>query len=78
MKKLTYTVFINIALSASSCVVCHTSSATENPVGSKIGVAKKDVWFCFSFNTDIGLQQAAKNGGITKISAYIQQLKKVN
>lgn len=75
MKKLIYSIFIGIALSASSCVVYHDSGATQNPVGSKIGVAKKNAWFGISFNNDVGLQAAAKNGNITKISSYSTAIK---
>jgi hypothetical protein len=48
----------------SSCVVAHTAQVTNNPVGSKVGVAsgglmKKDLDFSF--------QKAKENGNISKV-----------
>jgi hypothetical protein len=41
---------------------------TDNPVGTKKGVASKTVWFNIRFgDTDLGIAAAAKNGGITKV-----------
>ncbi len=52
------------ALMLSSCVSV-TNMITDNPVGSKKGVAKLRI---FGKDKDITLERAAKNGGVTKIS----------
>lgn len=52
------------ALMLSSCVSV-TNMLTDNPVGTKKGVAKLRI---FGKDKDITLEKAAKNGGITKIS----------
>jgi hypothetical protein len=42
--------------------------ATSNPVGSKVGQATGTVYLGIWGNAQIGIQQAAKSAGITKIS----------
>lgn len=51
------------ALMLSSCVSV-TNMMTDNPVGTKKGVAKAK----FLGSKDISLEKASRNGGITKIS----------
>jgi hypothetical protein len=46
-------------------------AATSNELGSKVGEASAKFLFGalpLSFNMDLGIQKAAQNGGITKIS----------
>ena len=54
---------LGIACLLSSCVTT-SYMITDNPVGSKTGVAKYKM---FSKDHDISLEKAAANGGITKI-----------
>lgn len=49
-------------LSLSSCVTI-TTTVTDNPVGSKTGIAKRSL----IGNKDFSYEAAAKNGNITKI-----------
>lgn len=51
-----------VAFSLSSCVTVVTT-VTDNPVGSKTGVAKRSL----IGNKDFSYEAAAKNGKITKI-----------
>ena len=45
-------------------------SATSNDMGSKVGVAEGSTLFGFiGGDTETGIQQAAANGGISKISS---------
>ena len=55
----------------SSCATISTPvTATSNPVGSKCGVAESTIYLgtWSSKGEENGIQQAAKNAGITKIS----------
>jgi hypothetical protein len=51
------------ALGLSSCV-SQTYMVTDNPIGTKIGVARYKM---FAKDADFSLEEAAKNGKITKI-----------
>jgi len=53
-----------VAIILSSCTVSHTITVTNNPVGTKKGVAKGSN---FSKDLDITAEKACKKGGITKI-----------
>lgn len=67
MKKLFLT-FIGVAF-LSSCALTLPVNATSNEVGSKVGMSKATGYLNFLWlNQDASIQQAAKNGGITKIS----------
>ena len=67
MKKLLLT-FIGVAF-LSSCALTLPVNATSNEVGSKVGMSKATGYLHFLWlNQDASIQQAAKNGGITKIS----------
>ena len=62
----------------SSCAI-KPIAATSNPVGSKCGVAESTVYLGIwsSKGAENGIDQAAKNGGITKIShvdSYTQNI----
>ncbi|MCI9606610.1 MAG: hypothetical protein HFJ94_00375 [Muribaculaceae bacterium] len=60
---------IAIACCASSCATTTPVAATSNPVGNKCGVAKTvTVLSIFGGSADCGINKAAKNGGITRIS----------
>ncbi len=53
----------------SSCSVTVPVTATSNPVGSKVGIAKATQTLGFFLDGgDLSIQTAAKNGGIKKIS----------
>lgn len=70
MKKLMkFALGITLALCMSSCAVTTPVAATSNPVGNKCGVAKATtVLTFFGGSADCGINKAAKNGGITRIS----------
>ena len=52
----------------SSCSSTLPIAATSNPVGNKCGVAKSTSVLCFGGSSNTGINKAAKNGGITRIS----------
>lgn len=70
MKKLVKLVMsCAILLCAASCATTTPITATSNPVGNKCGIAKTTtVLSIFGGSADCGINKAAKNGGITKIS----------
>lgn len=53
---------------AASCSATHPITATSNPVGNKCGVAKTTTILGLGGSADCGINKAAKNGGITRIS----------
>lgn len=58
-----------VALCATSCALTTPICATSNPVGNKCGVAKTTTFlYFFGGSADCGINKAAKNGGITRIS----------
>ena len=58
-----------VATTAASCSVTTPVTATSNPVGNKCGIATATtVLTIFGGSADCGINKAAKNGGITKIS----------
>jgi hypothetical protein len=60
---------IGIAIAIASCSIQQPIAITKNPVGSKKGIAEKKVFMGIMLKpTDIGIQKAAANGGIKKIS----------
>lgn len=70
MKKVK-TIFALLAVVAimSSCALTLPVNATSNPVGNKVGTAKATGYLgVLFFNADASIRNAAKNGGITKIS----------
>ena len=53
----------------SSCALTLPVTATNNPIGSKVGTAKATGYLsCIFLDADASIRTAAKNGGITKIS----------
>lgn len=63
MKKIKFLTLSVGFLMLSSCVTS-TYMVTDNPVGTKKGVAKLSL---FGVDKDISLEKACKNGEITKI-----------
>lgn len=63
MKKLKFLAFAGCSLFFTSCVTS-TYMVTDNPVGTKVGVAKLSI---FGADKDISLERACKNGEITRI-----------
>lgn len=58
-----------IAFAATSCSTTTPIVATSNPVGNKCGIAQTTVYLnIFGGNADCGINKAAKDGGITRIS----------
>lgn len=57
-----------LAFCATSCSTTTPVTATSNPVGNKCGVAENTVILGIGGSSDSGINKAAKNGGITKIS----------
>jgi len=58
-------------VAAAMCVSCSSTrpiAATSNPVGNKCGEATSKTILGFGGNSNMGINAAAKNGGITKIS----------
>ena len=58
------------ALVSSCATISNPVTATTNPVGSKCGVAESTIYLgtWSSIGEGNGIEQAAKNAGITKIS----------
>lgn len=70
MKKYILATLVGAAMVVlSSCSVTYPGIATSNPIGKKTGVAERTIFFNLAFGTtDVGIEKAAKNGGITKIA----------
>jgi hypothetical protein len=68
-----------IAILLASCTLTRPYTATNNPIGSKVGVSKTTCIFggaygnnlsagLFCTNKNFGVIEAAKNGGINKVA----------
>ena len=70
MKKLfRIGLFCALGLWATSCMSTTPVTATSNPVGNKCGIAKTTrILTIFGGSADCGINKAAKDGGITRIS----------
>lgn len=72
MKKALVVLALVFAFVLVGCMTTVTPFAvTSNELGSKVGEASAKFLFGYlplSFNMDLGIQKAAQNGGITKIS----------
>jgi hypothetical protein len=69
IKKISKLAFVLSAIALmSSCSITAPLTATGNPIGKKVGTAKANVILGLTFGGDYGIQTAAKNGGITKVS----------
>lgn len=77
MKKLVVVMFALVALLFVGCTTVAPLTATSNPLGSKVGEATGTYLFGIplSFNIDLGVQKAAQNGGISKISTVDVKVK---
>lgn len=67
-KTIKLAVAIVSAVMLASCSTTTPITATSNPVGNKCGEASTTRILCFGGSANIGINAAAKNGGITKIS----------
>lgn len=65
--KVAAIIFASVAM-LSSCSTTTPIAATSNPVGNKCGEASTVRIFGFGGSANIGINKAAKNAGITKIS----------
>lgn len=69
MKKIVYSLFLAGVIALQSCSLTLPVSATSNPLGSKVGKSTGTCYFyTLCFGADASIQEAARNGGITKIS----------
>ncbi len=71
MKKMYLTLIFGLGLMLVSCgsSVTVPIAVTSNPVGNKVGTASYHTFLFFGKrHADVGINAAAKNGGITKIS----------
>lgn len=77
MKKIFFAIVSCVVLASCGTSVTVPLAATSNPVGNKCGEASyKYTIFGGKRNADIGIEKAAKNAGITKISHVDQNVKK--
>lgn len=77
MKKLIkFAGALALVMGMASCATTTPVAATSNPVGNKCGVAKTtSILTIFGGSADCGINKAAKNGGITRIS-HVDAFKK--
>lgn len=77
MKKIAILSALVALLLLAGCTTIVPVGATGNPVGSKVGEATGSYLFGFfplKVKNDMGIQTAAKNGGITSISTIDQKI----
>lgn len=77
MKKTLVVLALVFAFVLVGCTTVAPLTATSNPLGSKVGEATGTYLFGIplSFNIDLGVQKAAQNGGISKISTVDVKVK---
>lgn len=77
MKKALVVLALVLAFVLVGCTTVAPLTATSNPLGSKVGEATGTYLFGIplSFNIDLGVQKAAQNGGISKISTVDVKVK---
>lgn len=69
MKKSLVAIFAVCAIAFASCSTTTPVAVTSNPVGNKCGEANTTIFLnLFGGSTDLGINTAAKKGGITRIS----------
>ena len=68
MKKLLGLALVTCAFVISSCSATRPIAATSNPVGNKCGTASQTQILMMGGSSNMGINKAAKNGGITRIS----------
>ena len=66
-KLTTYISILFLCSMLASCSVMAPVAVTDNPVGTRKGVAMAKTYFGFG-NVDVGIEKAAKNGKITRIA----------
>jgi hypothetical protein len=66
-KLTTYISIVFLCSVLASCSVMAPVAVTDNPVGTRKGVATAKTYFGFG-NVDVGIEKAAKNGKITRIA----------
>ena len=77
MKKIAILSALVALLLLAGCTTIVPVGATGNPVGSKVGEASGSYLFGFlplKAKNDMGIQTAAKNGGISSISTIDQKI----
>lgn len=67
-KAIKFVCAIASVLCLASCASTMPVAATSNPVGNKCGVAQSTSVLVFGGSANNGINKAAKNGGITRIS----------
>lgn len=78
MKKLAVVMLALATLFLVGCTTVAPVTATSNELGSKVGEASGTYLFGvlpLGFTMDMGIQKAAQNGGITKISTVDLKVK---
>jgi hypothetical protein len=70
MKKTKYIIGLGlVSIILASCSVSGPLFVTSNTIGKKTGVASRTLFLGITLGTtDLSIQTAAKNGGITKIA----------
>jgi hypothetical protein len=70
MKKIFNIIIVAaMGLSLAACTTVIPGMATRNSIGTKVGTAERTVFLGLAFgHTDLGIEKAAKNGGITKVA----------
>ncbi len=66
-KLTTYISILFLCSMLASCSVMAPVAVTDNPVGTRKGVASAKTFFGFG-NVDVGIEKAAKNGKITRVA----------
>tara|TARA_R110000868_G_scaffold300001_4_gene560312 strand:+ start:371 stop:763 length:393 start_codon:yes stop_codon:yes gene_type:complete len=79
MKNLRNITLVAMILFLASCGVSGPAMnmkalVTKNPVGTKVGIAEKKVWFGLAFDVDLGIAAAAKKGNITKVATVDREV----
>jgi hypothetical protein len=75
MKKLASAFILGLGLVVTSCSTVMPITATNNEIGDKVGKSTSTCLFSYGgissgivLNEDYGIQEAAKNGGLTTIA----------
>ncbi len=69
MKKLIFSLVVAATLGLSSCTTVTPICATSNPVGNKCGTSSSFTVLTFiGGSNNVGINQAAKKAGLTRIS----------
>jgi hypothetical protein len=79
MKNLRNITLVAMILFMASCGVSGPAMnmkalITKNPVGTKVGIAEKKIWFGLAFDVDLSITAAAKKGNITNIATVDREI----